>query len=137
MTTFLGQIVAQTIRDHLGKDPADACVPVPLHPTRLRERSYNQALLVAQEISRHLSLPCWKDLLIRKKVTRSQADLNKEERLANVRNAFHLRPHPLLPGARILLVDDVLTTGATANACAHLLKENRAAAVSVVTIAHG
>jgi ComF family protein len=132
---FLGRLLAETVRERLGSDPADAVVPVPLHSTRLRERTFNQAQVLAQELGRRLDLPCWKHLLLRRSATPPQADLPREERLRNVAKAFAIRPDPFLRSARILLVDDVLTTGATANACAKLLKNAGAFSVTVVTAA--
>ncbi len=132
---FLGGLLAETVRQRLGNDPADAVVPVPLHPTRLRERTFNQAQVLAQELARRLDLPCWKHLLVRRNATPPQTDLPRQERLKNVAEAFAIQPDPFLRSARILLVDDVLTTGATASACAKLLKTGGAHSVIVVTAA--
>ncbi len=130
---FLGGLLAETVRQRLGSDPADAVVPVPLHSTRLRERTFNQAQVLGQELARRLNLPCWKHLLVRRNATPPQTDLPREERLRNVAEAFAIQPNPFLRSMRILLVDDVLTTGATASACAKLLKTAGAASVIVVT----
>ena len=135
VTPFLGELLAETVRERLGGDPADAVVPVPLHSTRLRERTFNQAQVLARELSRRLDLPCWKHLLVRQSATPPQTDHLRQERLKNVAEAFAIQPDPFLRSARILLVDDVLTTGATASACAKLLKTAGAAGVTVVTVA--
>ena len=129
--------MAQAVRERLGEDPADLILPVPLHPTRLRERTFNQALGLAQEMARQLNLPCLKHLLIRVKPTRPQAELSRNERLANLHEAFRIQPDPRVRRSRILLIDDVFTTGATAEACTNLLKQAGASAVIVVTVAHG
>lgn len=134
---FLGRLLAETVRERLGADPADAVVPVPLHPTRLRERTFNQAQVLAQELARRLDLPCWKHLLVRQNATPPQTDLPRLERLKNVAEAFAIEPDPFLRSSRMLLVDDVLTTGATASACANLLKAAGAASITAVTIAQG
>ena len=134
---FLGQILGETVLQRLGADPADAVVPVPLHPVRLRERTFNQAQLLAQQLANNLHLPCRPDLLIRRKPTRPQSDLSRQERQRNVAEAFSIQPDPLIRSMRLLLVDDVFTTGATASVCAKLLKEAGAASVTVVTLAHG
>ena len=134
---LLGKLLAQTLTQRLGPDPADGIVPIPLHPTRIRERGFNQALVLAQVLAKRLRLSCRKDLLIRHRPTEPQAGLCREERLANVRDAFRLHPDPWVRLKRILLVDDVYTTGATAEACAKLLKQAGAQAVTVAAIAHG
>ena len=134
---FLGQLLAEPVREHLGTDPAEGIVPVPLHPTRLRERTFNQAQFLAQNLAGRLKLPCWSHLLSRKEPTRSQSELPQEERWKNVQGAFALNPDPLIRYARLLLVDDVFTTGATAESCARLLKQGGAAQVTVVAAAHG
>jgi len=134
---FLGKLLAETVLERLGSDPADAVVPVPLHPTRLRERTFNQAQVLAQELAHRLDLPCWKHLLLRCNPTPPQTDLPRQERLKNVAHAFTIQSDPFLRCSRVLLIDDVLTTGATANACAKLLKTAGAAGVTVVTVAQG
>ena len=132
---FLGNLLSAAVMERLGTDPADGIVPVPLHPIRMRERTFNQALALAQELSKRTGLPCWNKLLIRERATPPQADLSKKERLANVRAAFSFGGGSPLRAMRILLVDDVFTTGATANACAKLLKQAGADQVTIVTVA--
>lgn len=134
---LLGKLLAQTLTQRLGPDPADGIVPIPLYLTRMRERGFNQALVLAQVLAKRLRLACKKDLLIRHRPTEPQAGLSREERLANVRDAFRLHPDPWVRLKRILLVDDVYTTGATAEACAKLIKQAGAATVTVAAIAHG
>ncbi len=134
---FLGRILADTVRERLGPDPADAVLPVPLHPTRHRERTFNQASVLAQALADRLDLCCRPNLLSRCRPTPSQTELPREIRLSNLTGAFRLEPDPLIRSLRLLLVDDVFTTGATVNACAQPLKEAGAAQVVVVTLAHG
>ncbi len=129
-----GQMAEETLR-RLGDRRADLALPVPLHPTRLRERGFNQAELLAEGVAERLGIPCRPDLLIRCRPTRPQAELTREERSRNTRGAFDLRPETRLKGLRLLLVDDVLTTGATAEACAALLKQAGARSVWAVTAA--
>jgi predicted amidophosphoribosyltransferase len=110
---------------------------VPLHWLRLALRRYNQAALLARALARATDRPCIPDLLRRVRRTPSQGRLGRAERQRNVAGAF--RPHPRhldrLAGARVLLVDDVLTTGSTARAAAKALLAAGAAAVDVVTLA--
>lgn len=116
---------------------ADLIAPVPLHRWRLLRRRYNQAALLAQALSRASGKPWLPDLLARVKATRSQGGLGRAGRAENVRAAFAVRPkrRPAAEGRRILLVDDVYTTGATATACARALLRAGAAAVDVLTLA--
>jgi ComF family protein len=107
-------------------------VPVPLHPARLRERGYNQALLLARALARTARLGLAPRALVRRRPTPSQARLDAAARRANLAGAF-LAPAPL-PAGPVVLVDDVLTTGATADACARTLRDAGATAVVVLTV---
>ncbi len=110
----------------------DAIVPMPLHWRRRWDRGFNQAVLLAQEVSRRRNVPV-KKAVRRSRATLSQAGLSNAKRRANVRGVF--RATERLDGMRVLLVDDVLTTGATASACARVLKRAGAKHVSVLTLA--
>jgi ComF family protein len=111
----------------------DLIVPVPLHPGRLRERTFNQALLLAVRLGRNWSVPVPRRLLIRPRSTPPQQGLTADERRRNLRGAFAVRGR--LEGARVLLVDDVLTTGATAGECCRVLLAGGAAEVAVAVLA--
>jgi ComF family protein len=115
-------------------DDVDIIAPVPLHALRLRERSYNQAGLIAQEIAQLNAITFDEKLLRRVRYTNQQAKFNKEERAENVRDAFALKKNVNIAAKTIALVDDVLTTGATMNECARILKENGANHVITITI---
>ena len=129
--------MAAEVFQRLGNDPADLVLPIPLHPVRQRERTFNQADVLAEALARELVLPCRSNLLLRTQPTRPQAELTREERAQNVRTAFALNPDHSIRGQRILLVDDVLTTGSTAEACARLLKAAGALHVVAVTAVRG
>lgn len=120
---------------HWGAELPDLLVPIPLHRRRLRQREFDQASVLALELSRRLDLALGADLLIRHRYTQSQVGLSAEERRRNVRGAFRLREASRCRGRRILLIDDVLTTGATAWECGHLLVQAGAARVDVYTLA--
>ena len=113
----------------------DLLVPVPLHPRRERERGFNQALLLARRLSRGWNVPVRADVLTRAAATRPQTDLTAAERRANVRHAFALRRPDLVTGRHVVVVDDILTTGSTASACALRLRAAGAAVVGVITVA--
>lgn len=113
----------------------DGWVPVPLHPKRLAERGFNQAALIAAELSRIFGPRVYALALQRNTYMVSQAGLGRTQRLLNARSAFSARTN--LAGQRVALVDDVLTTGATALACIEALHDAGAQAVGVVTLTRG
>jgi ComF family protein len=114
--------------------PIDVVVPVPLHPTRLRDRGYNQAALLAREMAHRVGLVVDERALIRRRATAPQVELNAQQRSENVRRAFRCSGNSLA-GKRTLLVDDVCTTGATLEACAMALYEGGARGVRALTLA--
>ena len=130
----LGDLLADAGQTLLPEPRMDCLVPVPLHPARESERGFNQSLLLARRLARRWGLPVEKALR-RVRPTRPQTDLSAGERRANVRGAFVIR-RARVAGARVLLIDDIFTTGATAAECARvLLAEGGARAVGVLTVA--
>jgi ComF family protein len=115
--------------------PDALLVAVPLHPRRRRERGFNQSELIARALGRRTGLPVLTRALTRRRDTPPQAGLSAAERRRNVAAAFATRACPALCGRTVILVDDVLTTGATARACAAALRRAGAAAVRVLTVA--
>jgi ComF family protein len=114
--------------------PAEIIIPVPLHTDRLRERGYNQAALLARELGKSIGLPVSENSLGRVRATRPQVDLNAPERKENVRDAFRCS-NTELKERRVLLVDDVCTTGATLEACSSALRQVGARSVWALTLA--
>lgn len=111
-----------------------ALVPVPLAPRRERERGFNQSERLAATLARHWQLPLWRDLLARTTFTTSQTQLTPEQRLHNVAGAFRVvGGRARLRGAHVLLVDDVVTTAATLNACSAALFTAGVRIISYVT----
>jgi ComF family protein len=111
---------------------ADVLAPVPLHPSRLKQRGFNQALLLAQAFP---EVPLERELLARQRATPPQAGLNPRERRDNVKGAFAVPRAELVKGRRIVLMDDVFTTGATLKECARVLRRAGARDVDVLTVA--
>jgi ComF family protein len=110
-------------------------LPIPLHKKRLRTRGYNQSALVAKRLSKESGIGARFDLLEKKVETRPQVGLSLNERLNNVKGSFVIKDPAFIKGRDILLVDDVMTTGATVNECSKILKKSGALRVDVITIA--
>lgn len=134
---FFGQHLAHSLQHQWERQPnaqpPDLIIPMPLHANRLKSRGFNQAAEIARHVSNYLGIPWCSDRLIRLYDTAPQAGLHRNERWANLRGAFAC-PTPL-PDARILLIDDVLTTGASLSACAEVLRHAGASRVDVAVIA--
>lgn len=128
----LGRLILNALPSSL---KADLIIPVPLHPTRLREREFNQSLLLADQVAKHTSLPLSFTNLIRTLPSEPQRTLSRKERLKNLRQAFAVHRPALIARKRVLLVDDVFTTGTTANECAKALRKAGAETVCVLTLA--
>ena len=112
----------------------DVIAPVPLHPARQRERGFNQAELLAELLAARINVPL-KRLLERSRYTTTQTAFDRAERMKNLRDAFHLRKKADVRRLRVLLIDDVLTTGSTLSECARVLKRAGASSVYAATAA--
>jgi ComF family protein len=132
---FLAGVLIERASPLLQQATWDAIVPVPLHPLKKREREFNQAARLARCLGRSLHIPVNENWLQRVKYTRTQTKLARRERDENVKGAFLARNTPELSGKRIVLVDDVFTTGSTTNACASALRKSGAGQVCVWTVA--
>lgn len=133
----LTDLLEACVQVHYSGVPAEAVCAVPLHPARQRERGYNQARVLAAALAARLRLPFWPRVIGRPRPTVTQTHLTARERLSNVTGAFKVRNADRIRGRRLLLVDDVMTTGATTSECARALKKAGAAQVHVVTLARG
>ena len=134
---FLAGLLIAQAGPALRREGWDMIVPVPLHGLKEQEREFNQAERLARRLGAATGIPVNARLLRRVTPTRTQTLLSRSERAANVRHAFALREGHSARGRSIVLVDDVLTTGATTNACARVLRAAGASQVCVWTVARG
>ena len=134
---FLADLLVSAAVPELGAERWDGVVPVPLHPRKQNEREFNQAERLARRLSAATGIPTRVNLLRRVAPTRTQTLLTREQRAANVCRAFAVRDDVALAGQSLIVVDDVLTTGATTSACAKVLLDQGAKKVCVWTVARG
>lgn len=135
LAPFLGRFMAAQGREMLVG--ADYLIPVPLHWRRMFERHYNQSLLLAREVAKVSGIPLLADGMKRTRHTPPQASMNRKERLENVRGAFAVteKGKEAIKGKIVVLIDDVMTTGATLHACCKSLRHAGARDVRVLTLA--
>ncbi|MBD3378296.1 hypothetical protein GF406_24925 [candidate division KSB1 bacterium] len=131
----MGLELAETLKGSPIVNEIDLIVPVPLHPLRRREREYNQAEIISSAIAGHLSLPHCANALHRTQYTRPQASMDREHRFDNVKHAFTFNSLCDVKLKSVAVVDDVLTTGNTLNACARILSQAGADKVFALSIA--
>jgi competence protein ComFC len=124
-------------RDFADLTGYDYLVPVPLHKTKLRDREFNQVELLANYIAQQVAIPMVSDNLYRKKYTKPQMTIEATERLRNVRNAFAVRNPAVFKQKRVLLIDDIMTTGATVTECSRSLMNAGCMMVTVLVLARG
>jgi len=134
---FLTELFLRKALPALREQKWDFIVPVPLHAVKQREREFNQAERLAAHLGAAAGISLNPELLWRVRPTATQTRLTRQQRAANMRGAFAVRPGARLNGARVILVDDVFTTGATTNACAQVLRAAGAGDVCVWTVARG
>jgi competence protein ComFC len=134
---FLADLLIREAKPALDEQRWDFIVPVPLHSVKQREREFNQAERLARRLSAATAIPLRRKWLRRVLPTATQTLLTREQRAANMRGAFSVGHRVRLDGERIILVDDVFTTGATTSACAKALHAAGAGAVCVWTVARG
>lgn len=132
-----GQEMGQKIYESSSFEEVDLIVPVPLHPAKFRKRGFNQSEILATEIGKILEVPVKSKLIIRSKQTKTQTKQNRLHRMENMKDAFGIASGHLYQDQHVLLVDDVLTTGATLEACALRLMEAGVKRISMVTLAMG
>jgi competence protein ComFC len=134
---LLSEILLEAMRDErIAATPVDALVPVPLHPVRRRERGFNQAEALAKAVAKETAIPVL-DCIERRSYTQTQTRFDRSERMRNLRNAFALRESSVVLGKKLLLLDDVLTTGSTLHECALVLRKAGAESVRAITVVRG
>lgn len=133
----LGKLLVEWIKLHRNFRDFKLIIPIPINDQKLKQRGYNQAELLAKPLQRYLGIPLTNDIMVREKITESQNALCKEERFRNMRGAFRVVDAGRLKGVKVLLIDDILTTGATASEAARVLLRAGALEVKVLTIAVG
>ena len=133
----LGRLLAKKIRSRIKTNNIDIIVPVPLHPNKLQARGFNQAELLAREVGREIRKPVGHKVLLKKIDTPAQTHLSERERETNLKGAFFVNAVSRVKGARVLLVDDIFTTGSTASECTRELLEAGVKKVYVATVATG
>jgi ComF family protein len=136
LSPIFGEWMAERFSQYWNPQCFDLILPVPLHQQRLRERGFNQALLLVRELSRRTGIPYGMNVLQKKRPTLPQVKLSRAEREKAVRKSFHILSGEGLQGKTILLVDDVYTTGATVNECSKVLLAAGAARIDVFTLTH-
>ncbi len=131
----LGRLVARACQPWFQTSALDLIIPVPLHPRRLRWRGFNQSVLLGREVGRAWGIPLDPFVLTRKTETVPQSTLTLKERGPNVRGAFSIAPRRSVENLRLLLMDDIYTSGATVNECTRVLLHAGAREVRVLTLA--
>lgn len=131
---YLGKRLGEQLKKTLWAQSIDVIIPVPLHKAKKAKRGYNQSLLIAEGIGDTLNIPASDGLLLRVRGTDSQTHKTREERVTNMEEAFCVKKTGSLTGKHILLCDDVLTTGATLEACALALMKEESIKISIATI---
>lgn len=132
---FFGRQMAQDLQRHNFLHTVDALVPVPLHPRKLHKRGYNQSAVIATGIHQVTGIPVRKDLAYRKVHSSTQTRKSRYERWQNVADIFGVHHRPEFKHSHLLLIDDVLTTGSTLEACAAKLIQTLHAQISIATLA--
>lgn len=132
---LLAPLLAGTFVESWKRGEFDFLVPIPLHPKRKRKRGFNQAAVLARKLSRLIAIPWSESALRRVRDTAPQVGLSDSERLRNLHAAFECEDHALVAGKRLLLIDDVMTTGATLASAAAALVSAGATRVSALTLA--
>jgi competence protein ComFC len=137
MVSDLAELLVSCVKTHYSDDEFDAVTVVPLDSKKQRQRSYNQSTLIGQKLASAIGVKCAPECVCRTKAVRPQVELNARQRIMNVKGIFEVREQAWVKGRSFLLVDDVMTTGATVNELSKVLKGAGADRVCVATVARG
>jgi ComF family protein len=132
----LGEVYGEELRQHYYDQKIELIIPVPLHPTRKKKRGYNQSEEFGKGLAKSLARPCLPDILTRITATDTQTRKSKLQRWQNVKEVFHVAKPEEVRHKNILLIDDVITTGATIEACALMLLNAGCSSISIASIAY-
>lgn len=132
--SYLGRQLAYDMQQTGWNKGIDAIVPVPLHPQKEAERGFNQSVIIAEGMEDVLKIPVQADIVSRTRFTETQTQKTREERMVNMQGAFEVKNRDRVMGKHILLIDDVLTTGATLEACAQAFSGIEGVRLSIATI---
>ena len=133
---FLGKMAGQRMKQHHASPPFDALIPLPLHPGKKRKRGYNQAERICQGLSQATGIPVWDQIVLRNQSTETQTRKDRAQRWNNMEGKFSLHKTTPAMHKHLLLVDDVLTTGATLEACGQTLLQIPGVQLSLFTLAY-
>ena len=132
---ILAHYLANTLNESIFFKKIEGIIPVPLHPSRERKRGFNQAEIIGKILSKKLGIPHFTKVLIRSKKTRALAHIGEEARWTEIKDALKVNSSSINLPKHLLLIDDVITTGATLNACADALKKNSSIKLSIAALA--
>ncbi len=133
---YLGKLIGDQLLNSGRFKNIDTIIPLPMHPDKQRKRGYNQAEILANGISQKINVPVLNDLVVRSKTTTTQTNKQRVERWTNVDGTFVIQNQSSINGKNILLVDDVITTGATLEACSNAILSIENTSVSIAVLAH-
>ncbi|MFH0731547.1 MAG: ComF family protein [Candidatus Omnitrophota bacterium] len=137
LVCLFDELMTQFIKTHMDTQAIDMVVPVPLHKRKIRERGFDQSLLISSRVSNIFNLPLVYNALKRNRYTAQQTHLSRFQRMDNIKGAFSVKDKNIFNKKAVLLVDDVATTFATADECASVLKKAGTKSVFLLTLARG
>ena len=133
---YLGEVLGKSLMNSNRFNTIDALIPLPLYPDKERWRGYNQAAIICNGMSDSMNIPVYTDHVIRQYPTETQTRKHRSERWENVAGSFTVKNKASLKGKHLLLVDDVVTTGATLEACGSIILQSEDIRLSIATLAH-